>query len=307
MQIFLLRRLAYSLIVVVGVLLVVFVTTRLIGDPARIILPSTATQQDYELQRSRMGLDQPILSQFVQFVAGAVRGDFGESLWSRGSAAMDLVVERLPATFQLVLAGVGLALLISIPAGILAARRPRSLLDRTITLLSLIGFSVPNFLVAMALIIVFAVGLGWFYTSGFGTVRHLVLPSIAVALPIAGRMIQFVRSAMIDEFSRPYIATARSKGVDEPQVAVRHALRNASIPILTLGGWEFTRQLAGYSVAVEVVFAWPGVGQLAAQAILRRDFTVIAADVFLVAIMVVIINLVIDLLYMVLDPRIQLA
>jgi peptide/nickel transport system permease protein len=220
---------------------------------------------------------------------------------------MSLVVERVPATFQLVFAGVGLALLISIPAGLLAARRPRSLLDRTVTVLSLIGFSVPNFLMAMTLIIVFAVGLGLFYTSGFGTVRHLVLPAVAVALPIAGRMTQFVRSSLIDEFSRPYIATARSKGVAEPRIAVRHALRNAAIPILTLGGWEFTRQLAGYTVAVEVVFAWPGVGQLAAQAIQRRDFTVIAADVFLVAIMVVIINIVIDLLYMILDPRIKLA
>jgi peptide/nickel transport system permease protein len=304
---FLVRRLAYSLVVVAGVLLVVFVTTRLIGDPARIILPATATQADYEIQRSRMGLDQPILSQFAQFVAGAVRGDFGDSLWSRGTSAMSLVVERVPATFQLVLAGVGLALLVSIPAGVIAARRPRSLVDRTVTVLSLIGFSVPSFLVAMILIIVFAVGLGWFYTSGFGTPRHLVLPAIAVALPIAGRMTQFVRSSMIDEFSRPYIATARSKGVAEPRIAVRHALRNASIPILTLGGWEFTRQLAGYTVAVEVVFAWPGVGQLAAQAILRRDFTVIAADVFLVAIMVVMINLIIDMLYMVLDPRIKLA
>jgi peptide/nickel transport system permease protein len=304
---FLVRRLAYSLVVVAGVLLVVFVTTRLIGDPARIILPATATQADYEIQRSRMGLDQPILAQFGQFVAGAVRGDFGDSLWSRGTSAMSLVVERVPATFQLVLAGVGLALLVSIPAGVIAARRPRSLVDRTVTILSLIGFSVPSFLVAMVLIIVFAVGLGWFYTSGFGTPRHLVLPAIAVALPIAGRMTQFVRSSMIDEFSRPYIATARSKGVAEPRIAVRHALRNASIPILTLGGWEFTRQLAGYTVAVEVVFAWPGVGQLAAQAILRRDFTVIAADVFLVAIMVVMINLIIDMLYMILDPRIKLA
>jgi peptide/nickel transport system permease protein len=304
---FLVRRLAYSLVVVAGVLLVVFVTTRLIGDPARIILPATATQADYEIQRSRMGLDQPIVAQFGQFVAGAVRGDFGDSLWSRGTSAMSLVVERVPATFQLVLAGVGLALLVSIPAGVIAARRPRSLVDRTVTILSLIGFSVPSFLVAMVLIIVFAVGLGWFYTSGFGTPRHLVLPAIAVALPIAGRMTQFVRSSMIDEFSRPYIATARSKGVAEPRIAVRHALRNASIPILTLGGWEFTRQLAGYTVAVEVVFAWPGVGQLAAQAILRRDFTVIAADVFLVAIMVVMINLIIDMLYMILDPRIKLA
>jgi peptide/nickel transport system permease protein len=304
---FLARRLGYSLFVVAGVLIVVFVTTRLIGDPARIILPATATQADYEIQRSRMGLDQPILSQFAQFVVGAVRGDFGESLWSRGTSAMSLVVERVPATFQLVFAGVGLALLISIPAGLLAARRPRSLLDRTVTVLSLIGFSVPNFLMAMTLIIVFAVGLGLFYTSGFGTVRHLVLPAVAVALPIAGRMTQFVRSSLIDEFSRPYIATARSKGVAEPRIAVRHALRNAAIPILTLGGWEFTRQLAGYTVAVEVVFAWPGVGQLAAQAIQRRDFTVIAADVFLVAIMVVIINIVIDLLYMILDPRIKLA
>jgi len=304
---FLARRIAYSLIVVAGVLLTVFVTTRLIGDPARIILPSTATQADYELQRSRMGLDQPIVSQFAQFVAGAIRGDFGESLWSRGSSAMDLVVERLPATFQLVIAGVGLAMIVSIPAGILAARRPRSLLDRAVTVMSLIGFSVPNFLVAMILIIVFAVQLGWFYTSGFGTLRHLVLPAIAVALPIAGRMTQYVRSSMLDEFSRPYIATARSKGVAEPRIAVRHALRNSSIAILTLGGWELTRQLAGYTVAVEVVFAWPGVGQLAAQAILRRDFTVIAADVFLVAIMVVIINVIIDLLYTVLDPRIKVA
>ena len=204
-------------------------------------------------------------------------------------------------------AGVGLAMAISIPAGILAARRPRSLLDRIITLLSLAGFSVPNFLLAMVLIIVFAVGLGWFYTSGFGTIRHLVLPAVAVALPVAGRMTQFVRSTMIDEFSRPYIATARSKGVSEPAIAVRHALRNAAIPILTLGGWEFTRQLAGYTVAVEVVFAWPGVGQLASQAILRRDFTVIQADVFLVAIIVLVINLIIDLLYTVLDPRVKMV
>jgi peptide/nickel transport system permease protein len=304
---FLARRIGYSLIVVAGVLVVVFVTTRLIGDPARIILPSTATEADYQLQRSRMGLDQPILSQFAQFVAGAVTGDFGKSLWDRDAPAMELVVERLPATFQLVLAGVGLALLVSIPAGVIAARRPRSLADRVITVLSLAGFSVPNFLVAMTLIIVFAVGLGWFFTSGFGTLRHLVLPAVAVALPIAGRMTQFVRSAMIDEFSRPYVATARSKGVSEPRIALRHALRNASIPILTLGGWELTRQLAGYTVAVEVVFAWPGVGQLAAQAILRRDFTVIAADVFLVAIIVVIINVLIDFLYMVLDPRVKVA
>ena len=304
---FVLRRIGYSLIVVVGVLVIVFVTTRLVGDPARIILPATATQEDYEIQRSRMGLDQPVLAQFAEFVAGAARGDFGNSLWDREAPAMSLVVERVPATLQLVFGGVGLALLVSIPAGILAARRPRSLLDRVITILSLAGFSIPNFLVAMGLIIVFAVGLGWFYTSGFGTVRHLVLPAVAVALPIAGRMTQFVRSAMIDEFSRPYVATARSKGVSEPRIATRHALRNASIPILTLGGWEFTRQMAGYTVAVEVVFAWPGVGQLAAQAILRRDFTVIAADVFLVAIIVVFINLIIDLLYMILDPRVKVG
>jgi peptide/nickel transport system permease protein len=304
---FLARRLAYSVIVVAGVLLVVFITTRLIGDPARIILPVTATQADYEAQRSRMGLDQPIITQFVEYVGGAVRFDFGKSLWDQNAQAMDLVIERLPATLQLVFAGVGLGLLTAIPLGVLAARRPRSALDRAITIFSLIGFSVPNFLVAMLLIIVFAVGLGLFFTSGFGTIQHLVLPAVAVALPIAGRMTQFVRSTMIDEFSRPYIATARSKGVAEPRIALRHAFRNASIPVLTLGGWEFTRQLAGYSVAVEVVFAWPGVGQLAAQAILRRDFTVIAADVFLVAIMVVGVNLIIDMLYMVLDPRVKVA
>ncbi len=304
---FLARRLAYSIAVLVGVMLVVFVATRLVGDPARIILPISATQAEYEAERSKMGLDQPVVSQFIDFALGAVRGDFGNSLWDKGQPALGIVVERLPATFQLVLSGMALALAVSVPLGIIAARRPRSMLDKIVSITSLIGFSVPNFLVSMLLILVFAVQFGWFYTSGFGTLRHLVLPAVAVALPAAGRMTQFVRSTMIDEFSKPYIATARSKGVSEPVIAIRHALRNASIPILTLGGWEFTRLLAGYAVAVEVVFAWPGVGQLAAQAIMRRDFNVIQADVFVVALMVVAVNLGIDILYTVLDPRVKVT
>lgn len=301
---FLARRAAYSLVVVAGVLLVVFATTRLIGDPVRMMLPLEATEADYQALTVALGYDQPIHVQFVRFVAGALRGDFGDSLWQQ-QPALGLVLERLPATFQLVFAAMVLALLVAIPAGVIAARRPRSIVDRVVTITTLLGVSIPNFVIGMVLILVFAVGLGWFNTSGYGTLGHLVLPAIAVALPTAGRVAQVVRSAMIDELSRPYTVTARSKGVAESAIALRHALRNASIPIFTLGGWEFVRMLAGYTVAVEVVFAWPGVAQLAAQAILQRDLPLIQADVFVVALMVVVVNLLIDLSYSILDPRVK--
>jgi peptide/nickel transport system permease protein len=301
---FIARRAAYSVVVVAGVLLVVFVATRLIGDPVRMMLPLEATEADYQALSVALGYDQPIHVQFVRFVSGAIRGDFGNSLWQQ-SPALGLVLERLPATLQLVVTAMVLAVLVAVPAGVLAARRPRSLIDRVVTMTTLLGVSIPNFVIGMLLILVFAVGLGWFSTSGYGSIRHLVLPAIAVALPTAGRLTQVVRSAMIDELSRPYTVTARSKGVAEPIIALRHALRNASIPIFTLGGWEFVRMLAGYTVAVEVVFAWPGVAQLAAQAILQRDLPLIQADVFVVALMVVVVNLLVDISYPLLDPRVQ--
>ncbi len=199
-----------------------------------------------------------------------------------------------------------LSLLVAIPLGVVAALKPGSLADRLVTIISLFGVSVPNFWLAMMLIIVFAVNLGWFYTSGYGDWKHLVLPALALAALSGGRVTQIVRSAMIDELSRQYVVTARSKGITEQGIVTRHTLQNAAIPVVTLAGWELVRMLAGYTVPVEVVFAWPGIGQLAIQAILRHDLPLIQADVFVVALMVVLINLLVDISYSVLDPRIKL-
>lgn len=305
MAAFLVRRLVYSVVVVVGVSVVVFAVTHMIGDPAKLMLPLNASQDEYLRLRKQLGLDDPILAQFMRFAGNALRGDFGESIWQR-LPAMQLVLERLPATFLLCFTAMSVALAVAVPLGIVASLKPGSAVDKIATLVSLFGVSVPNFWLAMVLIMVFAVQFGWFYTSGYGELKHLVLPVLTLAALSGGRVTQIVRSAMIDELAKQYIVTARSKGVPEPVVFRKHALRNAAIPVITLSGWELVRMLAGYTVPVEIVFAWPGVGQLAMQAIIRHDLPVIQADVFVVALMVVAINTLVDISYTVVDPRVRL-
>jgi len=306
MAAYLIRRLLQSILVIVGVSMIVFVVTRAIGDPARMMLPLEATEEQVEAFRDKMGFNDPLWVQFWNWGKNAIRGDFGDSLWQR-TDAMHLVLERMPATLLLCSTAIVIAVAVSLPLGILAALRPRSWLDKVTTSFSLIGVCIPDFWLGLMMILVFAVALRLFFTSGYGTWRHLALPAIALAARPWGRITQIVRSSMMDEMHRTYMMTARAKGLTERNVIMSHALKNASIPIVTLAAWELTRMLAGYTIVVETVFAWPGFGQLAMQAIERRDLTLIQANVFVVALMIVVLNIAIDLIYAALDPRVRLA
>jgi peptide/nickel transport system permease protein len=299
------RRLLQSILVIVGVSIVVFVITRAIGDPARMSMPLEATDEQVEAYAQRMGFRDPLVVQFWNWARKALRGDFGDSLWQR-EPALGLVLERVPATLQLCFTAIILAVGASIPLGILAALRPRSWLDKLTTSFSLVGVCIPDFWLGLMLIMLFAVSIHLFFTSGYGTPRHLILPAITLAARPWGRITQIVRSSMMDEMNRTYMITARAKGLSEQKVIISHALKNASIPIVTLAAWELTRMLAGYTIVVETVFAWPGFGQLAMQAIEERDLTLIQANVFVVALIVVAMNIAIDFVYATLDPRVRL-
>ena len=301
---FIIRRLIYSVAVIVGVSVFVFVITHMLGDPARMMLPLESTPAEVEAFRDAMGFNDPILTQFWTFAKNAARLDFGDSIWQR-EPAMQLVMERLPKTMQLVAIATVLSLVIAIPLGVLASLRPRSFLDRACTVGSLIGVSMPDFWLGLILILIFAVQWHVFFTSGYGGVRYLVLPAITLAARSIGQITLITRSAMIDELSQQYMITARGKGLSERSAVVNHALRNATIPIITLSGWQIARMVSGLTVAVETVFAWPGIGLLAIQAIQRRDLPLIQADVFVVALVVVVLNLVLDVAYGFFDPRIR--
>lgn len=301
---FILRRLLYSIAVVVGVSIFVFIITHMLGDPARMMLPLESTDAEVEAFREAMGFNDPFHVQFWRFAKNAARGDFGDSLWQR-EPALPLVLDRLPNTMLLVVISTTLALLVSVPLGVLAALKPRSLLDRVCTVGSLCGVSLPDFWLGVILILIFAVQYRLFYTSGYGTWRHAVLPCLTLAARPIGQITLIARSSMIDELSQQYMMTARAKGLRESVVIVHHALRNALIPIITLSGWQIARLIAGLTVAVETVFAWPGVGLLAIQAIQRRDLPLIQADVFVVALLVALLNLFLDILYAAFDPRIR--
>jgi peptide/nickel transport system permease protein len=301
-----LRRLLQGIVVVFGVTVLVFVVTRLVGDPVKVMLPLEATaEQRAEFER-QLGLDRPIAVQFVDFMGGLTRLDFGDSLWQR-RPAMTIVFEKLPLTLQLAFLGVGLALILSIPLGILAALRPGGVADRSTVFLSLIGLSVPQFWLGLLLIVVLAVRLQWLPTSGIGTPAHLLLPVVTMALPALARLVMIVRSSMIDELNQQYVKTCFAKGLSFRRVVGVHALRNAALPVVTLCGWELIRAVAGYSVVVETVFAWPGLGLTAIQALERDDLILLQAIVFVVAILVVVINILMDLVYKAIDPRLELA
>ncbi len=301
---YLVRRLLYSVAVVVGVSVAVFIITHQLGDPVRMMLPLEASEEQYQQAREQLGYNDPIYVQFARFALDAAQGDFGDSLWM-DSPALPLVLDRLPATFLLAGTSILLALLLSVPLGILAALKPRSILDHATSLSALLGMSIADFWLGLMLIFIFPVSLGLFYTSGYGTWQHLVLPAVTLAARPLGRISQIVRSSVMDELDKNYVTAARARGLTEQATLVGHALRNAAIPIVTLTGFELTRLLAGFTVVVEAVFGWPGVGLLAVDAIERQDLPLLQADVFVVAMIVVVINLFIDLLYGALDPRIR--
>ena len=303
---FIIRRLLHGIVIVMGVTIVVFVATRMVGDPVRMMLPIDASEEQASTLRRQLGLDKPIPAQFVDFIGSLTRGNFGESLWQRRPAG-EIVRERMPNTLKLVFLSMLVAVFLAIPLGALAALKPGRGSDHVTVVLSLIGLSVPQFWLGLVLIVVFSVELGWLPTSGSDTPWHLILPALTLALPTVGRLAMIVRSSMVDELNQPYTKTAVAKGMPLRRVVGVHALRNAAIPATTMVGWELIRALAGYSVVVEVVFAWPGLGQLAMQAIQRHDVVLLQAVVFTIAIMVVLVNLTMDLLYKWIDPRISFA
>lgn len=302
---YVLRRLVQSIFVLVGLTIVVFFVTRQIGDVARLMLPIDATEQQVAEMRQSLGLDAPLYVQFGRYVLDLLHGDFGTSIW-QNVPAIQLVADRFPATALLAFSTLAFAIVVAVPVGILAALRPGGVFDRFATVISIFGLSVPTFWLALLLIAVFSVELGWFRTSGYGGFQYLVLPVLAIAAQTIGRLAQVVRTSMLDVLTAQYLVTARSKGLYEHVILIRHALRNAMLPIVTIIGDEIIGLLNG-SVVIEVIFGWPGIGKLTIDAIERRDFAVIQASVIFVALVVIVVNLLVDLIYAWLDPRIRYA
>lgn len=304
---FIIRRIGQGLIVVAAAVTVVFLLTRAFTDPVDFILPLSATEEQREAREAELGFDRPLVVQFGDYVEDLSRGDFGESLWQPGRSTIDIVGQTLPKTLQLVAASMALAIALALPLGMIAALRPGGVLDRSLVTLSLVGLSMPQFFVGLLIIIVFAVKLQWLPVGGYGGFKHIILPAVALALPAVGRLTMVVRSAMIDELNSQYVRAARAKGMSRTNVVAKHSLRNAGVQVLTLSAWEITRALAGFTVVVEAVFAWPGFGLFALEAIQRRDLFLLSTIVLIAAMLVVAVNVVVDILYKVIDPRIDLS
>src|SRR5262245_39239800 len=278
----------------------------MLGDPAALMAPVDASQQEISRLRHQLGLDRPFTEQLASYFGSLLRGDFGQSLW-QDRPALTVVLEALPATVLLTLvgpvfAGVGGSLL-----GVLAGARPESVLDRSVNLLSVAALSVPNFWLGLLLIVIFAVNLRALPTSGFATWQGLILPAGALAIIHGARVFQLVRSATFEEMTKPYALVARSKGLPERLILWKHILRNTAVTMLTTIGWEYVRMMGGAAFAIEVVFAWPGIGQLMIHAASRQDFPVLQAAVIIAGAFVIITNGVVDLLYRFLDARIRAA
>ena len=300
---YLLSRLVQTALVVFLSLSAVFFMVRLSGDPVTLFMPMDIQAKDVNEFRQRLGFNDPIGVQYARFIGGAVRGDFGESLRYRRDA-LGLVLERLPAT--LLLAGTALALTfaVAIPLGVVSAVRRDGVFDHAGTVVTVLGQAVPGFWLGLMLIYVFAVQLRWLPTGGIGTLAHLVMPSIVLAAFYAARVARLTRSAVLDVLNEEYIKTARAKGLGESRVISKHTLRNSAIPIITLAGLEIG-QLLGGAVIAETIFAWPGLGRLTVQALLNRDFPVVLAAVSFTSIVYTLMNLVVELAYGWLDPRVR--
>ena len=304
MRAYVLSRLGQTALVVFLSLTAVFAMVRLSGDPVLLFMPMDIQAKDVNEFRQRLGFNDPLPVQYGRFLAGAVRGDFGESLRYKQDA-LGLVLERLPATLLLAGASLLLTVGIALPLGVLSAVRRNSLLDHVGTVATVLGQATPGFWLGLMLIFVFSVKLRWLPTGGTGSLAHLAMPAVVLAAFFAARIARLTRSAVLDALGEDYVLTARAKGLGEGRVVGKHTLRNSAIPIVTLAGLE-AGQLLGGAVITETIFAWPGLGRLTVQALLNRDFPVVLAAVFLVSVMYTLINLLVDLLYGWLDPRVRL-
>ncbi len=315
MRQFLIRRLIRAIVALWGISTIVFIVMRLSGDPVPLMLPPDAPASEIERVRAQLGLDQPIYVQYVTFIGNVLRGDLGRSIHMR-QPAIQIAAERLPATIELALVSFVMAMVIAIPAGLISAAKRNSLWDNLAMGLALIGQSAPTFYIGIMLILVLGLQLGWFPISGRGQgewtnpadwpvmLKHTFLPAITLGAFAMASIARLTRSAVLETMRQDFIRTARAKGLNEVVVLTRHNLKNAAIPIITIIGLQFGTLLGG-AVVTETIFAWPGVGRLAVQSIFVRDYPVVQAGVFLIAIGFVGVNLLVDVLYGYLDPRIR--
>lgn len=301
---FLIRRLALTIPVLLGVATLVFSLIHFIpGDPAQAMLGETAAQEDVDALRVKLGLDRPLIEQYGVFLRAAVRGDLGTSLRT-SQPVTEAIVERLPATLELAAAAMFVAIGFSIPLGIIAAVRRGTFIDHSATTISLLGISIPNFWLGPLLAIVFAVELGWLPVSGRGTIANLVLPAISLGAALAAILARMTRASLLEELREPYVQAARARGVSRSRAVLRHAFRNSLIPVVTLVGLQFGAVLTG-AVITETIFAWPGIGRLLIQSIGFRDYPLVQGCILFIAVTYVAMNLLTDLVYGVLDPRIR--
>jgi peptide/nickel transport system permease protein/oligopeptide transport system permease protein len=304
MTAYLLRRILIALPTLLGVVVLVFLMVRLApGDPAVLLAGEFATPETLEAIRARYGLDRSLPEQFLIYLEALLRGDLGESARSRRPVLEELKT-YFPNTLELASAAILVAVLTGIPLGVLAALRPGSGLDLSVMVLALLGVSMPVFWFGLLAILIFSVGLGWFPVAGKGTLAHLVLPAITLGINATALLARMTRGTLLEVLSQDYIRTGRAKGLAERVVIFKHALRNALIPVVTVVGLEFGTLLSG-AVITETIFAWPGLGQLLVGSILARDYPVVQGAVLLVAISFVLINLLVDLLYAAIDPRVR--
>jgi ABC-type dipeptide/oligopeptide/nickel transport system permease component len=302
-MVWLVHRLIHFLIVAWGVTTLVFLALRVTGDPVMMLLPGDPTVQEIALMRHKLGLDQPLLTQYLTFIVEAFRGKFGTS-FVHGTDATGVVLERLPASALLAFAALCLASAIAIPLGILAAVYRGSPVDAAVMVLAVFGQGVPFFWFGLMLILVFGVELRVLPTGGYGTVSHLILPSLTLAAYIGASTARIARSSMLEVLGRDYMRTARAKGLALHRVVLKHGLRNAAIPLVTFLGLQMGLLLGG-TVVVEEIFAWPGVGRLLLQGISYRDYPVVQAATFILAMVFVAVNFLVDIAYLFLDPRVR--
>jgi peptide/nickel transport system permease protein len=301
---FVARRVALTIPVLLGVATLVFLLIHIIpGDPAQAMLGEGAPEADVAALRNQLGLDRPLVEQYVEFLGGLLRGDLGTSLRT-GTSVSGQIAERLPATFELAFAAMLVALALALPLGIAAAAWRGTCVDHAAMTVALAGISIPNFWLGPLLAIVFAVELGWLPVSGRGGVEHLVLPAVSLGLALSAMLARMTRASLLDELREPYVRAARARGISRTRAVIVHAFRNSLIPVVTVIGLQFGAVLTG-AVITETIFSWPGIGRLLIQSIGFRDYPLVQGCILLIAVTYVAVNLVTDLAYGFLDPRIR--
>ncbi len=300
---YILKRLWHTVYVIVGISVIAFFFIHLSGDPVMLMLPSDASMYEIEDLREKLGFNDPMWQQYLRFATSAIVGDFGESLYYH-VPAMELILERLPASLELAVAAMIVALIVAVPLGIISAVKRGSFIDMTSMIFALFGLSMPHFWLGIMMILLFSVTLGWLPTSGRGGIEHLIMPSLALGLSLMAMFARLTRSVMLEVLGQDYIRTAKAKGLKQSLIIGKHALKNAMIPLVTVAGMQFGFLIGG-TVIIETVFAWPGVGRLVVQAIFNRDYPLVQATVLILAVIFVLVNLFVDLIYVYLDPQIS--